>query len=512
MCVHIPMKSSSTVYDVIVVGAGMGGLTTAALLSNDGLRVLLLEAAHVSGGCSSSFYRKGYVFESGATTLTGFDEHQPMRALESMTGIKIPRERIDPGMTVWMDGRPIIKYEDRSKWIDEAIRVFGEPQAQRKFWQRALDVSDIVWKAAHNNPFFPPKNMSDWLKLSINNNPIDARILPYAYKSTKEMIDDCGIANPDFERFVDEQLLITAQSFASDTPFLFAAPALCYTNYSNYYVPGGLHEMAKAVEEFIESKGGVVRMHRKVLQIREIDTGWFEVSTSKGEFFRAHQVVSNIPVWNMSELTEGWVKHEFDRLSERYDKAWGAFTMNVATTDTYPEDLTLHHQIHVDLPEGLPHTGSRSIFVSLSKRGDTKRAPDAQRAMNVSCHADPDYWFSLNWDYEQAREHVQSAILDQMRRQLPGFADSELIVSFPATPVTWEKWIHRSKGRVGGLPQSMDRSILDWPDSSTHVPGLWMCGDTVYPGQGIPGVTLSGINVYYRIKQYLSRQRRISFV
>lgn len=95
---------------------------------------------------------------------------------------------------------------------------------------------------------------------------------------------------------------------------------------------------------------------------------------------------------------------------------------------------------------------------------------------------------------------------------LTGFAESELIVSYPATPVTWEKWIHRSKGRVGGLPQSMERSILDWPDAATHVDGLWMCGDTVYPGQGIPGVTLSGINVYYRIKQHLSRQRSISFV
>jgi phytoene dehydrogenase-like protein len=243
-----------------------------------------------------------------------------------------------------------------------------------------------------------------------------------------------------------------------------------------------------------------------------MDDGWFEVSTSKSEVYRARQVVSNIPVWNMGEITEGHVQTEFKHLAKRYEKAWGAFTMNVATTDGYPDNLTLHHQIHVDLPTGLPHTGSKSIFVSLSKRGDRARAPQGERVMNVSCHADPDYWFSLNGDYETARAAVQDAIHEQMKRHLPGFAESELIVSYPATPVTWEKWIHRSKGRVGGLPQSMERSILDWPDAATHVEGLWMCGDTVYPGQGIPGVTLSGINVYYRIKQHLSRQRRISFV
>jgi phytoene dehydrogenase-like protein len=129
--------------------------------------------------------------------------------------------------------------------------------------------------------------------------------------------------------------------------------------------------------------------------------------------------------------------------------------------------------------------------------------------MNISCHADPDYWFNLNGDYDTARDAVQQSILSILTEKLPGFKDAEVLEAFPATPVTWEKWIHRSKGRVGGLPQSMSRSIIDWPHAETKTPGLWLCGDTVYPGQGIPGVTLSGINVYLRIKRYMHRNRRL---
>ena len=112
--------------DALVIGSGMGGMTIASLLARDGLNPIVLEAAHVPGGCSSSFKRKGYVFESGATTLIGFDTHQPLARLESMLGITIPKTLISPGMSVHIDGKKCIRYQDREAWIAEAGRVFWQ--------------------------------------------------------------------------------------------------------------------------------------------------------------------------------------------------------------------------------------------------------------------------------------------------------------------------------------------------------------------------------------------------
>lgn len=485
------------VTDVIVIGAGMGGLTAAALFAKDRRNVTLLEASHVTGGCSSSYYRKGYVFESGATTLIGFDAHQPLAQLEALTGIRIPRERLNPSMTVHLDGTSILRHEDREEWIAEAIRHFGQAEEQRAFWSLAYNTADAVWQLSENNPFFPPTSIADTLRLA-NNNPKHALKLPLAFVSVADVMRRHGLTSTAFKRFVDEQLLISAQAGADDVPFLFGAPALTYTNSGNFTVPGGMHTMANAVEEYIRAQGGQVFTKHLVVSITQ-ENGMHRVTCKNGKVFEAPVVVSNLPVWNMAALTTGEVSTYFERESAKYDTAWGAFTMGVATDDPYPADLTLHHQIHLDEP--LPFTDSHSVFVSFSKRGDTERAPEGHRVLNISTHTPTEPWFAAGDRYDAMKDEVSRRILEALKAQLPGFAQAEIHLAFPATPVSWENWVHRHKGRVGGIPQSMDRALWDWTPAQTPIPGLFLCGDTVYPGQGIPGVTLGGINVYLRVQR-----------
>jgi len=494
-------------FDAIIIGSGMGGMSAAAMHAKDGLRVLVLEAAHAPGGCSSSYYRKGYTFETGATTLIGFDEHQPLRMLEAETGIEIPRKELNPPMQVYLNEKTLTRYKNREKWIAEAGRFFGNPSAQRRFWEKALALSDIVWKASSGNPFFPPQNMGDWFRLIRSNSPTDAWILPYAFKSVQEVMKQTGVDTPEFVRFVNEQLMITAQSKSGDTPFIFGAPGLTYTNYSNFYVPGGLINMVKAIQHYVEERGGELHTKEAVNHIEKKE-GLFSVQTKK-QRYTAPVVVSNIPVWNMPSLFEAEISSYFQKEAEKYQRAWGAITLGIATSDTYPEDMPLHHQLHLDEEESVPFTPSGSVFVSMSQKGDTARAPEGQRVLNVSCHAEPDTWYALNGGYYSAKKTTEEFILRVMEKKLPGFSRSAIQTVHTSTPITWENWVYRKKGRVGGIPQSMARSLLDWTSNKTPLEGLYLCGDTTYPGQGIPGVTLSGINVYYRIKQHL--KKRFSF-
>ncbi len=491
-------------YDCVVIGSGMGGMTAASLLANDGYKVLVLEAAHLPGGCSSSYKRKGYVFESGATTLIGFDKHQPLYRLEKKLGITIPREPVRPPMAVHINGETIVRYQNYEKWLEETTRIFGNFEKQKRFWDLAFKISRIVWKVSGRNPAFPPQRLSDIIQL-VKNNPANLWILPYAFKSVKNVAVSMGLDDPLFLKFLDEQLLITAQSKSESTPFLFGAAAITYTNYSNYYVPGGLLNMIRILEAFIREKEGELLTRSKVVHI-ERDSGEYEIITENGEYYRSPVVISGIPVWNMPEITSGKMSEYFQNEADKYSRTWGAVTMGVVTDDVFPDDFPLHHQVHLQQSDRIFGIESGSLFVSLSKRGDTERAPAGKRVLNVSAHAVPGHWFSLNGDYNVMKSKTENSILSVLNKRMPYFKKANIELSFSATPVTWQKWVHRSKGRVGGIPQSMNRSLLDWTPNKTPFNGLYMCGDTVFPGQGIPGVTLSGFNVYYRVNKNHSKE------
>src|SRR5262245_55741885 len=104
--------SMRTRYDAIVIGAGIGGLTAAALLARAGRAVLLLEGHIEPGGCASSFRRKrpdgsSYIFDVGATLFGGFQPGGAHQWVAQRLKIAFPSQRVEPAMQVWLPDRVV---------------------------------------------------------------------------------------------------------------------------------------------------------------------------------------------------------------------------------------------------------------------------------------------------------------------------------------------------------------------------------------------------------------------
>ena len=93
-------------YDVVVIGAGLGGLSSGALLASQGRKVLVLEQGERIGGCCSTFERDGYHFDTGASIV---EIIEPMQRAFKMMGTTLEQEvdliNCDPVMTsIYKDG------------------------------------------------------------------------------------------------------------------------------------------------------------------------------------------------------------------------------------------------------------------------------------------------------------------------------------------------------------------------------------------------------------------------
>ena len=503
---RVEKRTDRTHYDVAVVGSGMGSLTAACLLANEGLSVLMLEQNYLPGGCTSSYWRKGYIFEAGATTLVGLDEYMPLRFLLDKTGISIhdpaslleethqlPTLNAQPlpmPMQVYLkNGAVLHKHKDLNAWIDEAERVFGKKN-QRPFWEFCYRVARFVWQTSLRQTTFPPTRFADVLQCALHADFSQLRYAGYSLLSTEWLLKKYDLhENELFREYVNEQLIITAQNHAQEVNVLFGATALCYTQFGNYYVPGGLINLVTPLLDFLENQHGELHLRETATAVQRSDNQ-YTIQTNR-QSYTAEFVISGIPINNTLPLFGVGLAGRFEKKILPSESLNSAFQMGIAFRKTQRFNC-LHHQLH--LPEPLPLIGSHSIFLSLSHPDDTLRCNPDEVVASVSTHVHhPAQHFAFD------RQVLEEIILNELERQ--GFFKREDVLYVHAShPKAWEKWTKRSWGFVGGYPQFMHTKPWQMLDARLDDHKAYLCGDTAYPGQGIPGAALSGIIAWQKLK------------
>jgi phytoene dehydrogenase-like protein len=290
--------------------------------------------------------------------------------------------------------------------------------------------------------------------------------------------------------FVDAQLLISSQTTSEWANALFASVALDLPRQGIVHQPGGMGGMAKKMTEAVENNGGRVLYRQEVTGIQAISQNRF-LLTTKRDTFRADIVVLNMPPWNIVKLFKRDIPKKLVSLGSLPKDIWGAFMVYVGLDDNSTLDKnTLHHQVVVAEPMG----EGNSIFLSMSPRWDESRAPAGQRALTISTHTRLDPWWQLyeqdRGAYEQRKAIYTDRILDVAKVALPDIRDMARLI-MPGTPVTFQRFTHREYGWVGGFPQT--NLFRVW---GPHLDkNIWMVGDSIFPGQSVPAVTMGGLRV-----------------
>jgi phytoene dehydrogenase-like protein len=288
---------------------------------------------------------------------------------------------------------------------------------------------------------------------------------------------------------VDGQLLISAQATSSSANALYGAAALDMPRRGVVHVRGGIGKLADSLVAAVRRHGGQVVCRQRVTRVAASGDAKL-VETNKGATFEADAVVFNLPPWDAAVLL-GEVAPPRLRGATLPADGWGAFMVYLGLDGRMlPADFPLHHQVLVREPLGDGNT----VFLSLSLPADGDRAPVGGRALTISTHTDLRSWWALfehdRGAYEARKAEYVDRVLDAAQVAIPGLRSAARLV-LSGTPVSFQRFTHRSGGWVGGFPQT--GLFRAWAPRLGQ--NLWLVGDSIFPGQSVLATALGGTRV-----------------
>ncbi|BFM40986.1 C-3',4' desaturase CrtD [Synechocystis sp. LKSZ1] len=489
---------------VLVIGAGIGGLTAGALLAQQGYEVRVYEQAAVVGGCASSFRRRGFIFDVGATQVAGLEMGGIHQRIFSQLGLPLPEATdCDPACAVFLPGErePISVWRDPERWRQERQRQFPGSEL---FWQLLQSLFQASWRFQSRDPILPPRHLWDGLQLLQALRPDTLITVPFTGMTVTDALKLLGLgADQRLKTFLDLQLKLYSQVGADETALLYAATALAVSQAPQglCHLQGSMQVLADTLVTGLEKYGGQLYRRHRIDRIhqqqgRVIGLTLTDLKTGTVHREEADHIIANVPAPNLIDLLDQ-PPPGYQQRVKALPPSSGAFVIYLGVQEAaIPVDCPPHLQFLYDA-QG-PIGENNSLFVSVSKPGDG-RAPLGQRTIVASSFTDVGSWWTDSPQaYEQLKAHYTQTALVRLSQYFE-LTEATILHQEVATPRTFERFTLRQHGIVGGVGQRLATFGPFGLATRSPIKNLWLAGDSVHPGEGTAGVSYSAWSIVRQI-------------
>jgi phytoene desaturase len=493
------MKSKS----VIVIGAGIGGVTAAIHLAKNGLHVTVLEKNAGPGGRCNRLSRAGHHFDTGPTLFVmPLLYEAEFRRLGTSLHERLSLQRVDPTYhLVFDDGRQLMLTSDM-KLMQQQLETMqpGSFQGLQNYLKEGERHYQLVLDHLVNRDF---RKMTDFF--SVQNLSLVFRLKPLVnhYRNMSAYFDEPRLKSA----FTFQDLYTGLSPF--EAPATFSMMPYTELAHGVWYPKGGMYSIVGALMDLAFQEGVEFVFDSSVERI-DVNTMHAQgVVLADRTFLHADIVLANADLPYVYQrllprdgMVNSWSRKQFSCSAisffwgvDKTYEALGAHTLFLADDyrhnfDTIMRDFSL--------------STNPSIYIHAPARLDPAMAPsdeDTLTAIIPVGHLSEDR--KQNWDdlRDQARQQVFRRLC------LLGITDLQSHIKFEETytPITWRERYNLMKGSTHGLSHRLTQMAYFRP-SNRHprYKNLYFVGASTHPGTGLPTAMVSGRLVSQRIMDDLA--------
>ncbi len=488
-----------TTWDVIVIGAGMGGLVTASQLARRGAKVLVLEKYLIPGGSGGYFERSGYRFDVGASMIFGFGTQGTTNLLtRALAAVDEKIETIPDPVQVHYHlpgGKHIRVHRDYQEFLAELNQLFPhEKRGIRRFYDECWRVFNYL-----NSIELLSLEEPRYLLRVFAQNPFACLGLASYLPWNVGAIARKYIRDPELLKFIDLECYIWSVVPAQKTPMINAGMVFSDRHYGGINYPkGGVGQIAQKLADGFQKYGGEIHYKSRVTRIIQEQGKAVGVECATGQIYRAKRIISNATRWD----TFGHLLPDIPRGEQRwrrwYQPSPSFLSLHLGVRGTaIPHDTDCHHVVLDDWAQ--MEAPYQTLFISIPTLLDPNLAPEGYHIIHAFTPCWLTDWENLSTDeYEQKKEATAGQVIDQLMRLFPRL-DQDLDYMEIGTPRTHRRFLGRMQGTYGPMPRRVLPGLLTMPFNRTSVPGLYCVGDSTFPGQGLNAVAFSGFACAHRV-------------
>lgn len=477
-------------YDVIIIGAGIAGLTSALKLAKTGKKVAVFEKHHIPGGYATNFVRKGkdgnlYTFDAALHSLGGLKEGCTIYNMLSNLGL--------------LDKIRVIRKESPTAIVDKNKTFFSVPS----------DVDDFESALCERHPSHAKniKLLFDFMKDYYEN----MKSLSIDFDDAPQFLLDLeSISLEDFvKRYVDDD------KFLQDFGYVWGYNGLppskvnaCYymATISTYaigghsYIEGGGGHLTEVMKNCIEDNNGKVYLSSEITKINTKGDKVLSVVTKKGDTFEADEFIFAGDPNHIFRLIDNPIVNDYIKKMDSLEKSSSITELHVGINCSTKE-LGVEHS-HIFFQQ----TNLEDAYKE-NKLGNPQNANSSitfydQMDPNLNKHGATIHLTSIdyeeNWpergteEYKQKKEKITKILLDRLLYIYPQIEKHIQLIDL-ATPRTMARYTNNSGGAIYGWAQNVNQGGLNRISFQTPFENAINASSWSFPGGGFEGALFSGL-------------------